>query len=188
MIWIDYTIFVMLFFAALFGLASGPALQFLRICCLFISFFAALFLYSILSNILKSIFTVSTANLLSYFIIFGVAFIVMFVVTDIIKRILGKWNTGIGLRLFGGLLGILKGLIFCGVIIFGVLLFCSKPTCDKVNNSKVATRLAKGMQTVVSIIPKGVSNKIMGYAEGFKQKNSSQSAKPDKEEDFKSSP
>ncbi|OHB46506.1 MAG: hypothetical protein A2099_03045 [Planctomycetes bacterium GWF2_39_10] len=188
MIWIDYIIFVTLFFAALFGLASGPALQFLRIVCLFISFFAAIFLYSILSNILKGIFTVSTANLLGYFVIFGIAFIGMFIITDIIKRIMGKWNTGIGLRLFGGLLGIIKGLVFCGIIIFGVLLFCSKPTCDRIDNSKVATQIAKGMQTVVSIIPKNVSNKIIGYTEGLKQKNLSKTAKPDKEEDFKSAP
>lgn len=188
MIWIDYIIFVTLFFAALFGLASGPALQFLRIVCLFISFFAALFLYSILSNILKGIFTVSTANLLGYFVVFGVVFIGMFIITDIIKRITGKWNPGMGLGLFGGLLGIIKGLVFCGIIIFGVLSFCSKSSCEKINASKVATQIEKGMQTVVSIIPKNVSDKIIGYAEGLKQKNSSKSEKPEKEEVFKSAP
>lgn len=115
---------------------------------------------------------------------------VTYILTDLVKRILGKWEVGIGLRLFGGLLGILKGLIFCGVIIFGVLLFCSKPICDKVHASKIATQIGKGMQTIVSVIPENISDKIKGYAEDVGKKNLSKDAGPegsDKNGDFKSS-
>ena len=188
--WIDYTIFAVLFFAAAFGLASGPVLQLLRIGCLLVSFFAAIFFHVILVGILKGIFTPSTASLLSYFIVFGVTFIATYIFTDILKRIMGKWKTGFGLRLFGALLGILKGLVFCGVIIFGVLLFCAKPTCDKVNASKIASQIAKGMQTIVSIVPESVSNKVRGYAEEIRKKKLSKDAKPEqpnKDEEFKPS-
>ena len=188
--WIDYTIFAVLFFAAAFGLASGPVLQLLRIGCLLVSFFAAIFFHVILVGILKGIFTPSTASLLSYFIVFGVTFIATYIFTDILKRIMGKWKTGFGLRLFGALLGILKGLVFCGVIIFGVLLFCIKPTCDKVNASKIASQIAKGMQTIVSIVPESVSNKVRGYAEEIRKKKLSkdtQPEQPNKDEEFKPS-
>ncbi len=188
--WIDYSIFTVLFFAAVFGLASGPALQFFRIGCLLVSFFAALFFYDILSNFLKGVFTLQTANVLSYFVIFGAALMVTYILTDLIKRILGKWEMGMGLRLLGGVLGILKGLVFCGVIIFGVLLFCSKPTCDRVHASKIATQIGKGMHGIVSVAPENVSGKIRGYAEGVRKKNLSKDAepeKPEKNEDFKSS-
>jgi len=101
---------------------------------------------------------------------------------------------GFGLRLFGALLGILKGLVFCGVIIFGVLLFCAKPTCDTVNASKIASQIGKGMQTIVSVVPESVSNKVRGYAEEIRKKKLSKDAKPekadkdaDKGEDFKPS-
>ncbi|MDO8142129.1 MAG: CvpA family protein, partial [Candidatus Brocadiales bacterium] len=151
--WIDYTIFVVLFFATALGLASGPVLQLLRIGCLLVSFFAAIFFHSILGGVMKGIFTPSTANLLSYFVVFGVAFIATYIITDVLKRIMGKWEMGFGLRLFGALLGILKGLVFCGIIIFGVLLFCTRPTCDKVNASKIASQIGKGMQTIVSVVP-----------------------------------
>ena len=147
------------------------------------------FFHSILVGILKTIFTPSTASLLSYFIVFGVAFIATYIFTDILKRIMGRWKMGFGLRLFGALLGILKGLIFCGVIVFGVLLFCAKPTCDKVNTSKIASQIGKGMQTIVSVVPESVSNKVRGYAEEIKKKKLSKDAKPeksDKDEDFKS--
>lgn len=87
--------------------------------------------------------------------------------------------------MLGGLLGSLKGLIFCGVIIFGVLLFCSKSTCDTVHTSKIATQIGKGMQAIVSGIPENVSNKIKGYANSIKKNNVSKDAKPDKDEDFK---
>ncbi len=186
--WIDYSIFAIMFFAMVLGLSSGPILQFLRICCVLISFFTALFFHDILSGILKSIFTLSTANLIGYFIIFGVAFMVTHILTDLIKRIIGKWGVGFGLRLFGGLLGILKGLAFSGVIIFGILLFCSKPTCDRMNTSKVATQIGKGMQFIVSIIPENISSKIKGYAEGIGKKNLSKDTKSGKDEKFKSSP
>lgn len=190
MSWIDYTIFAVLFFSTALGLASGPVLQLLRIGCLLISFFAAIFFHGILVGILKTIFTPSTASLLSYFIVFGVAFIATYIFTDILKRIMGRWKMGFGLRLFGALLGILKGLVFCGVIIFGVLLFCAKPTCDKVNASKIANQIGKGMQTIVSVVPESVSNKVRGYAEEIRKKKLSKDAKPemsDKDEDFKSS-
>ena len=187
--WIDYTIFAVLFFSTALGFASGPVLQLLRIGCLLLSFFAAIFFHSILGSVMKGIFTPSTAGLLSYFVVFGVAFIATYIFTDILKRIMGRWKMGIGLRLFGALLGILKGLIFCGVVIFGVLLFCAKPTCDKVNTSKIASQIGRGMQTIVSVVPESVSNKVRGYAEEIKKKKLSKDAKPekpDKDEDSKS--
>ncbi|HHT9138569.1 MAG TPA: CvpA family protein [Candidatus Wunengus sp. YC60] len=188
--WIDYTIFVILFFAMALGLASGPVLQLLRIGCLLVSFFAAIFFHSILGSVMKGIFTPSTANLLSYFVVFSVAFIATYIITDVLKRIMGRWEMGFGLRLFGALLGILKGLVFCGVIIFGVLLFCTKPTCDTVNASKIASQIGKGMQTIVSVVPESVSNKVRGYAEEIRKKKLSKDAKPEKpnkDEDFKPS-
>ncbi|MBI2472018.1 MAG: CvpA family protein [Planctomycetes bacterium] len=188
--WIDYTIFVVLFFATALGLASGPVLQLLRIGCLLVSFFAAIFFHSILGNFMKGIFTPSTASLLSYFVVFGVAFIATYIITDVLKRIMGRWKMGFGLRLFGALLGILKGLVFCGVIIFGVLLFCTRPTCDTVNASKIASQIGKGMQTIVSVVPESVSNKVRGYAEEIRKKKLSKDAKPEKpnkDEDFKPS-
>ncbi|MCF6157030.1 MAG: CvpA family protein [wastewater metagenome] len=159
--WIDYTIFTLVFFTAIFGLAGGPVIQFIRIICLFISFFAAFFFYPILGNVLKGVFTFPVANLLGYFIIFGTAFILTYVLSDLVKRALERWNIGIGLRLFGALLGIVKGLIFCGVIIYGVLLFCSKPTCNQVYQSRVAVPIGKGMHTITSLIPENTLKKIM---------------------------
>ncbi len=186
--WIDYTIFGILFFASLLGLASGPVLQFLRIGCLLISFFIALFFYDTLNNILKGIFTPSTGSLLSYFIIFGTAFIIMYILTDILNRVIGKWKMGIGLRLFGALLGIMKGIVFCGVVIFGVLSFCSKPTYDKVNTSKVAAHIGSGMQSIVSHIPENISKGIKGFAQGIQEKDVPKGTKPFKDEGFKGIP
>lgn len=164
--WIDYTIFVVLFFATVMGLASGPLLQFLRIGCLFISFFTALLFHDLLGNILKGIFTASTAGLLGYLIIFGVAFMATYILTDLIKRIIGKGEMGMGMRLLGGMLGIIKGLVFSGAIIYGVFLFCSAATCETVHASKVATHIEKGMQKIIAIIPENISKKIKDYAAG----------------------
>lgn len=185
--WIDYSIFTVVFFAIVFGLAGGPFLQFLRIGCLLISFFAALLFHDILSNLLKGIFTPSTAGLLGYFTIFGVAFMATYILTDLIKKIIGKWEMGMGIRLLGGMLGILKGCIFSGVIIHGVLLFCSETTCDMVRASKVATQIEKGMRSLVFIIPENFSERIRDYTTGVKKKDLPEDAAPEKDGDFKSS-
>jgi len=70
------------------------------------------------------------------------------------------------------------------------LLFCTRPTCDKVNASKIANQIGKGMQTIVSVVPESVSNKVRGYTEEIRKKKLSKDAKPekpDKDEYFKPS-
>lgn len=185
--WIDYSIFIVLFFSIVFGLAGGPFLQFLRIGGILISFFTALLFHDILSNVLKGIFTPSTAGLLGYFTIFGVAFMSTYILTDLIKKIIGKWEMGMGIRLLGGTLGILKGFIFSGVIIHGVLAFGSKTTSDMVRASKVATQIEKGIQSVISVIPEDFPEKIRDYTTGVKKKDLPEDAAPEKDGDFKSS-
>ncbi|MCR4320092.1 MAG: hypothetical protein NUV74_07125 [Candidatus Brocadiaceae bacterium] len=62
----------------------------------------------------------------------------------------------------------------------------SVPICPP----KIASQIGKGMQTIVSIVPESVSNKVRGYAAEIKKKKLPKGAKPekpDKEEDFKSS-
>lgn len=184
--WIDYTIFVILFFSAILGLVSGPIIQFFRIGSLFISFFTAFFFHDVLRKILDGIFSPSTGNLLSYFIIFGAAFIITYIFIDIVKRLTGTWKMGFGFRLLGASLGIMKGIVFCGIIIFGILLFCSEPTHDKVNNSKIASHIGKGMHTIVSIIPESILNRAMGITQGVKEKGSSKEIKPAKDKEAKS--
>ncbi|MDR4508680.1 MAG: CvpA family protein [Candidatus Brocadiaceae bacterium] len=173
--WIDYAIFSTIVFSALTGLASGPVLQSFKIVFLLISFLAAFFFHGILSAIISGIFPPSTTSLLSFFTIFGISFVVAFFFTDLIKHLTEKFGLGkkdFSTRLIAALLGACKGLFFCGVIIYGILLFCDKPTCDKVNTSKVATRIGKGMQKMVSVIPEGLSKNITDFArKGKEQRN-----------------
>lgn len=183
--WIDYTVVTVLFFFAMAGLFNGPVTQLIKIVCVVISFFVAFIFFDILSNILQRVFTSSMSNLLSYFVIFGVAFIITHIVTDIIKKILRGWDMGFGLRLFGALLGGISGLVFCGAVIFGVLLFSSKPTIEKVNTSKIANRIGEGMQAVVSLVPPDTLRRIRGYKEDERNttsddKNLSKDFKSDK--------
>lgn len=184
MIWIDYSIFVVLFFAILFGFISGPVMQFLRIGCVLISFFAAFFFHGVISNILKGILAQSITDLLSYFTIFGVLLTITCLITNVLKIVIKKGGIAIGSRFFGGFLGIFKGVLFCGVIIFGVLLFCSKSTCDMVNASKIAAPIGKGMQKMVAIIPESVANKVHSYSNKINELKTQKSkdGKPKKEE------
>jgi len=161
--WIDFTIFGILFFAIVFGLASNPFVQFLRVCGLLFSFFAAFFFHGVLSNILKGFLAQSFLGLLSYFTIFGIVFIVTNIFTDLIKKLFDKQGISISSRFFSAFLGALKGFLFCGAIIFGVLMFCGKTTCDTVNTSKIATYIGKGMHGIVRIVPEDFSRKMSKY-------------------------
>ncbi len=181
--WIDYSIFAVLFFAAAFGFTGGPLLQLMRITGLLASFFVAVFFYSVLGSRLNGIFTPSTADLLSYFIVFTLAFIAAYIVTDVLRRVIGKWVLGIGLRLLGTILGILKGLVFCGVIIFGVVSFCGKPACSTVRASPIASSVEKGMQAIVSVMPQSAIVSIKGYVEKMKEDKKQKEARPDKSQE-----
>ncbi len=158
--WIDYLIFTTLFFAALFGLGSGPIIQALRIIGLFVSFFLAIVFYETLGKVLQGTFTILTSYLVGYFIIFFVSCVVAYIIIDVIRRLLGEMTVGVGLRLFGGILGVLKGLIFCGAIIVGISSFSSATVRMVTNTSKTAPQIGKGMLTIASIIPKDILAKI----------------------------
>ena len=178
--WIDYTIFTTLFFAALFGLGSGPIIQVLRIIGLFISFFLAIIFYETLGKVLQGTFSLLTAYLVGYFIILFVSFVVAYIIIDIIRRLLGEMSIGVGLRMLGGILGILKGLIFCGAIIVGILSFSSNTVRMVTNTSKTAPQIGKGMQTIASIIPKDILTKMKDSDEETNETTSPKEEKPKK--------
>lgn len=159
MIWIDYTIFAILFFSVLLGLNSDPVIQLLRIGCLLLSLFAGFFFYGFLSNFFVGIFPASITNLLSYFILFGFVCITTHIFADFLKHKTSNWDMGGWANFLGSLLGIVEGFLFCGAIIFGVLLFCSTTTCEKINNSVMAPPIGRFVQNIVSVIPEKVSNK-----------------------------
>src|SRR4030067_2457530 len=158
--WIDYIIFSTLFFAALFGLGSGPIIQVLRIIGLFFSFFLAIIFYETLGKVLQGTFTVLTSYLVGYFIILFVSCVITYIIIDVIRRLLGEMAGGGGLRLFGGILGVLKGLIFCGAIIVGLSSFASVTVRMVINTSKTAPQIGKGMLTISSVIPKDILAKV----------------------------
>lgn len=158
--WIDYIIFSMLFFAALFGLGSGPIIQVLRIVGLFVSFFLAIIFYETLGKVLQGTFTVLTSYLVGYFIILFVSCVIAYIIIDVIRRLLGEMTVGVGLRLLGGILGVLKGLIFCGAIIVGLSSFGSVTVRMVINTSKTAPQIGNGMLAIASVIPKDIAEKM----------------------------
>lgn len=183
--WIDYTIFTTLFFAALFGLASGPVIQLLRIIGIFISFFTAIIFYEALGRVLQGTFSTLTAYLVSYFIIFFVAIAIVYIIIDVLRRLLGEMAGGMGLRLLGGILGILKGLVFCGVIILGILSFSSSTVQMVTKTSKTASQIGKGMQTIAAIVPRDILDKMKGGNEETKKTKPTKGRKSKKSADKK---
>lgn len=158
--WIDITIFVILCVSIIFGFVDGPIYQFLRISSLFISFCAALFYHGIISNIFKNVFSVSLDNVLSYFIIFGLVALITAIIADFPKNMIDNLKIGSWYNLFGAVLGFVKGTIFCGAIIFGILSLCNKPACEVIYTSKVATAIGNGMQNIASITSNSFLNKM----------------------------
>ncbi|MCF6149512.1 MAG: CvpA family protein [Candidatus Kuenenia sp.] len=158
--WIDITIFVVLCISIIFGFIDGPICQFLRISSLFISFCAALFYNAIISNIFKNVFSVSLNNILSYFIIFALVALITTIIADFPKNMIDNLKIGSWYNLFGAVLGLVKGTIFCGAIIFGILSLCNKPACEVIYTSKVATAIGNGMQNIASITSNSFLSKM----------------------------
>jgi uncharacterized membrane protein required for colicin V production len=152
-IWIDCAIFVVLFSTLFAGLSCDPMLQFLRTVGLFLAFFIALICYGVFGSILQGIFSPSMVNMVSYFVIFGFVCIVVNVLIDYFKNVVNEWNFGGWSSLLGGLLGVIGGVVLCGVVIFGILGFCGKSTCAKIHNSLIAPHIGRLMQNMVCVIP-----------------------------------
>ncbi|MBM4055189.1 MAG: CvpA family protein [Planctomycetes bacterium] len=158
--WIDITIFAILCISIIFGFVDGPICQFLRISSLLISFCAAFFYHASISNIFNNVFSVSLNNVLSYFIIFGLVALITTIVADFPKNMIDNLKIGSWYNLLGAVLGLVKGTIFCGAIIFGILSLCNKPACEAINTSKVATAIGSGMQNIASITSNSFLKKI----------------------------
>lgn len=149
--WIDIILSVVLCISVIFGFVDGPICQILRICSLFLSFCVALFYHAVISNIFYNVFSVSLHNVLSYFILFGLAALITTIISDFPKNMVDNLKMGGWYNVLCAVLGFVKGTILCGAIIFGILNLCSMPACEMVCTSKIATVMGNGMQNVAAI-------------------------------------
>jgi len=156
--WVDLLFLVILGLTVLFGILKGFIRQIIGICAVIVGLILAVNTYQVVSDFLSQWITSST---LSHFIGFIAVFIaalclggiLSFVFSKVIKGPLKFVNNALG----GGL-GLLKGLLICGIIVFAMLVFPFKENALK--QSFLAPYCMRITKAVIYLIPEDLKVKF----------------------------
>ena len=156
--WIDFLLLVVLGLTVLFGILKGFVRQIIGICAVVVGLMLAVNTYQDVSGYISQWINSST---LSHFIAFIAVFtatlclggILSFFFSKVIKGPLKFVNSALG----GGL-GLLKGLLICGVIVFAILVFPFQE--DALKKSVLAPYCLRITKAVIYLIPKDLKVKF----------------------------
>lgn len=156
--WLDLILMVILIVATIFGIIKGFLRQIFSILALIIGLILALNLYSRFSWIyLRLTSNVLLAHFLGFMTIFVAVFGLGLTASYMLSR-LAKGQLMLLDNILGGFLGLLTGLLFCGVIVFTLSVFpINKKILKRSPLSLFSLRMTK---IAVSLVPKELREKF----------------------------
>lgn len=156
--WLDFIFIVLLMTTAIVGIIKGFLRQIFSILAVVVGLILALSFYSRLSWIyLRLTSNELLANFLGFMTIFvavvGIGWAVSYMLSKLARGQLMVLN-----RTLGGLLGLLTGLLICGVIVFTLSVFpINKKVLKESRLSPFSMRVAK---LAVSLVPRELREKF----------------------------
>jgi len=149
--WVDLILLVILGLTVLFGIMKGFVRQIIGILAVIVGLILAVNYYLVVSDFFSQWISSST---LSHFVAFIGIFIAVLCLGGILSFIFSKVIRGplkfVNIALGGGL-GLLKGLLICGVIVFAMLVFPFKE--DALKQSFLAPYCVRVTKAVLYLIP-----------------------------------
>ena len=150
--WLDILLIGFFTLGAVFGILQGYKWQLFRICCIFISYFLAIFFYDKANNLLAKFFQMENRNYLGYVTIFFGTLLITYLIGVFVTKSKTTYNGGS--RLVGIVFGVGKNVIFCSLIITYVWLFGSETERNPINNSVISTKLRTAVLFTAYKLPK----------------------------------
>lgn len=177
MTWFDYSLLAILFLTTLLGLWNGFWWQIYRLASLILSYILAVRFHGIGDKICEKILDEKTAKVAGCILIFVVVLGATYLLGKFMKKALGA-KPGILGRVFGGILGISKGILICCVIAFCLLEYNIVWQKEDLQTSPLANTFASGGAIIAYIVPdhlragfetfvKDASTKTKDAAEGI---------------------
>jgi len=156
--WLDVILLIILFITVILGLIKGLVRQLIGILAVVVGVILAMAYYPYVSQVIKPLFSNET---LAQFLGFLFIFVITLILGWIIARLISKAMRG-SLKflnhLFGGGLGLIKGVLICGIIVFALLVF---PVQKKaLEESELAPYCLKVTQAAVDLIPLELKQKF----------------------------
>lgn len=156
--WVDLLLLAVLGLTVLFGILKGFVRQIIGICAVIAGLILAVNTYQVVSSFFSQWINSST---LSHFIAFITVFIATLCLGGILSFLFSKVIKGplkfINNALGGGL-GLLKGMLICGVIVFAMLVFPFKE--DALKQSFLAPYCLRITKAVIYLIPNDLKVKF----------------------------
>lgn len=156
--WLDVAFIVIVLLTLVLGVVKGLCRQVIGIAAVVVGLIAAAMYYQRVAGRLGSAFlTEKWAQLVSFFAIFIAILLLGWLISFLVSKLV-KGPLKLIDRLLGGVLGLIKGVLICGVIVMAFLIFPVKR--ETVMTSRLAPYcywLTKGM---VQLIPQDLKNKF----------------------------
>lgn len=156
--WLDLIFLVILGLTVLFGVLKGFVRQIIGILAVIVGLILAVNYYPGVSDFFSRWISSST---LSHFIAFIVIFIAALCLGGVLSFLFSKVMKGplkFVNNVLGGGLGLLKGLLICGVIVFAMLVFPFKE--DALRQSFLAPYCLRITKAVIYLIPDDLKEKF----------------------------
>jgi membrane protein required for colicin V production len=162
--WIDVILLLILSVTVFLGIVKGFVKQIFGLLAVIIGLILALNCYSQVAWLYRRLIT---HEVLAHFLGFITVFFAVLSLGWIVSHLLSKLVRGplkLLDKVLGGALGLLKGILICGVIVFALLVF----PIDKraLKGSLVSPVCLKLTRTIVSLIPKELKEK---FKEAYKE-------------------
>ncbi|MGR3317902.1 MAG: CvpA family protein [Candidatus Anammoxibacter sp.] len=154
--WLDYLLIGFFIIGIVLGFSQGYLWQLYRIGCLILSFILALFFSGIANNVLARFFNIGNTNYLGHAATFFGTLLITFIIGVLLAKT--KANNSDRKRILGGILGIVRSVIFCSIIISGLWILGTEKERKPINNSIISTKLRAGATFTLYKLPRHIFN------------------------------
>jgi membrane protein required for colicin V production len=152
---LDIIFIVVLLGGTLLGIISGFFWQIVRIIILVLTAIVSIYTHQPIANyLLPQTSEQNTLKVILYLFIFTAVYLILFFITYLIEQGL---KTDKPMRfincILGGLLGLLKTALICGVILIGIIIYPLSPLEQAIKNSFISPYLVIYTTKVVFLMP-----------------------------------
>lgn len=156
--WLDIIFIFLIFITLILGVAKGFVKQIIGILAVIAGVILAVEIYSYISPFF---FNLTSHRVISNFLGFFVVFLVVLCLGGVISGALSKMIKGSAKlvdRILGGGLGVLKGILICVVIVFGLIVF---PVNRRwLRDSQLVPQFLKISKAIVYVVPRELKEKF----------------------------
>ncbi|MGR3178569.1 MAG: CvpA family protein [Candidatus Anammoxibacter sp.] len=154
--WLDYLLIGFFISGIFLGFLQGYLWQLFRIACLILAFFLALFFSSIANKVLGRFLNTESMNYLGHAAIFFGTLLITYIIGVLVAKT--RTDNSSKKRILGGMLGVVKNVVFCSIIITGLWILGTEKERRPINYSTIGTKLRIGTTFALYKLPRKIFN------------------------------